>query len=86
MPLNLLTPLEGKKFYYHEIIGFNLNEKNEKIGVISNVIEHGFQALFEVIDDDDKSHLIPIHDDLIIKVDRDNKTILVQLPEGLLNL
>ena len=86
LPLNLLTPLEGKKFYYHEIIGFNLNEKNEKIGVISNVIEHGVQALFEVIDDDDKSHLIPIHDDLIIKVDRDNKTILVQLPEGLLNL
>ena len=54
--------------------------------MISNVIEHGVQALFEVIDDEDKSHLIPIHDDLIIKVDRDNKTILVQLPEGLLNL
>jgi 16S rRNA processing protein RimM len=86
LPLNLLTPLGGKKFYYHEIIGFNLNEKNKKIGVISNVIEHGVQALFEVIDDEDKSHLIPIHDDLIIKVDRDNKTILVQLPEGLLNL
>lgn len=86
LPLNLLTPLEGKKFYYHEIIGFNLNEKNKKIGVISNIIEHGVQALFEVIDDEEKSHLIPIHDDLIIKVDRDNKTILVQLPEGLLNL
>jgi 16S rRNA processing protein RimM len=86
LPLNLLTPLEGKKFYYHEIIGFNINEKNEKIGVISNVIEQGIQALFEVIDDDGKSHLIPIHDDLIIKVDRGNKIILVQLPEGLLNL
>jgi len=86
LPLRYLPPLEGNKFYYHEVIGFNLNEKDEKIGVISNVIEQGLQALFEVENFNGKSHLIPIHDDFIMKVDRKNRAILVQLPEGLLDL
>ena len=86
MPLSLLPPLKGNKFYYHEIIGFSLVEKGRFIGIISNVVEQGLQALFEVDGSDGKVHLIPIHDDLIIKVDRDNKLISVQLPEGLLDL
>ena len=86
LPLSFLPPLEGNKFYYHEIIGFSLVEKGRYIGIISNVVEQGLQALFEVDSSDGKVHLIPIHDDLIIKVDRNNKMISVQLPEGLLNL
>ena len=86
LPLNLLPPLEGNKFYYHEIIGFKLVEKGIEIGAISHVIEQGLQALFEVEATNGKMHLIPIHDDFLVKVDRNNKTIVVQLPEGLLDL
>lgn len=86
LPLNILPTLEGNKFYYHEIIGFNLNEEGKKIGVISNIIEQGLQALFEVKSPVGKSHLIPIHDDFIVEVDRNNKFITVQLPKGLLDL
>ena len=86
LPLSLLPRLEGNKFYYHEIIGFSLVEKGENIGVISNVLEQGLQSLFEVDGSDGNSHLIPIHNHFIIKVDRDNKMISVQLPEGLLDL
>ncbi|MDC3354129.1 ribosome maturation factor RimM [Flavobacteriaceae bacterium] len=86
LPLNLLPPLEGNKFYYHEVIGFSLTEKDKEIGIISNIIEQGLQALFEIKGSGGKSHLIPIHDDFIVKVDRKTKTISVQLPEGLLEL
>ena len=48
LPLSLLPPLKGNKFYYHEIIGFSLVEKGSFIGIISNVVEQGLQALFEV--------------------------------------
>lgn len=86
LPLDLLPPLEGNKFYYHEVIGFSLTENGTPIGVITQVIEQGLQALFEIEDSKEQLHLVPIHDDFILKVDRKNKNITVQLPEGLLDL
>lgn len=86
LPLDLLPPLEGNKFYYHEIIGFTVNTESEEIGQITAVLEQGPQALFQVETTDKKIHLIPIHDDFILEVDRKKNLIQVQLPEGLLDL
>lgn len=86
LPLYLLPPLEGNKFYYHEIIGFTVSTKAKEIGLITAVLEQGPQALFQVEATDKKIHLIPIHDDFIIEVDRKKNLIRVQLPEGLLDL
>jgi 16S rRNA processing protein RimM len=86
LPLYLLPPLEGNKFYYHEIIGFTVSTIAEEIGLITAVLEQGPQALFQVEATDKKIHLIPIHDDFILEVDRKRNLIQVQLPEGLLDL
>ena len=86
LPLDLLPPLEGNKFYYHEIIGFTVSTESEEIGRITAVLEQGPQALFQVEATDKKIHLIPIHDDFILEVDRKRNLIQVQLPEGLLDL
>ena len=86
LPLDLLPPLEGNKFYYHEIIGFTVSTESEEIGRITAVLEQGPQALFQVEATDKKIHLIPIHDDFILEVDRKKNLIQVQIPEGLLDL
>lgn len=86
LPLDLLPPLEGNKFYYHEVIGFTVSTALENVGVIRNVIDQGAQALFEVEAPSNKIHLIPIHDDFILQVDRENNRIVLELPEGLLDL
>ena len=86
LPLDLLPPLEGNKFYYPEIIGFTVSTIAEEIGLITAVLEQGPQALFQVEAIDKKIHLIPIHDDFILEVDRKKNIIRVQLPEGLLDL
>jgi 16S rRNA processing protein RimM len=85
LPLSLLPPLEGKKFYYHEVIGFSIIENGVILGMIKTIYDKGSQALFE-IQLETKEALIPIHDDFILKVNRENKTIDVELPDGLLDL
>lgn len=86
LPLTLLPKLEGNKFYYHEVIGFTIIDKNfGEVGVVKNINEKAAQPLFE-ISRDDKEVFIPMVDDFIKKVDRVNKTISVETPEGLIEL
>ncbi len=86
LPLKFLPKLTGNKFYYHEVIGFTmLDSIHGDIGTIQSVNDTTAQALFEVIKND-KQLLIPINDEIITKIDRENKTIFVNTPEGLVDL
>ncbi|APA64705.1 MAG: ribosome maturation factor RimM [Maribacter dokdonensis] len=86
LPLTMLPKLTGNKFYYHEIIGFAMIDSvHGDIGIIQSVNDTTAQALFEV-EKDGAQLLIPISDDIITKVDRENKRILVTTPEGLVDL
>jgi 16S rRNA processing protein RimM len=86
LPLELLPKLEGNKFYFHEVIGFSVEDKNfGRVGTITGINDTTAQALFE-IDRDGVEILIPMNDEFIIKVDRDLKTIFVNTPEGLIDL
>lgn len=86
LPLEFLPKLTGNKFYFHEIIGFVIEDINQgKLGIIKGINDSTAQALFE-IDKDGKEILIPVNDDLILKVDRGNKKIIVDTPEGLVDL
>ena len=86
LPLELLPKLEGNKFYFHEVIGFKVEDVNfGSVGVITGINDTTSQALFE-IDRDGIEILIPLNDEFIHKVDRDNKKIVVETPEGLIDL
>lgn len=86
LPLSMLPPLEGTKFYYHEVIGFEILENDQPVGTVIKILDQGVQALFEIKKEDGATSLIPIHDDFILEVNRDCKNIHVQLPDGLLDL
>ncbi|NNK74115.1 MAG: 16S rRNA processing protein RimM [Flavobacteriaceae bacterium] len=86
LPLELLPALEGDKFYYHEVIGFTVIDASfGEIGTIRSINDTTAQALF-VIERNGTEILIPMNDEFISKVDRDNKTIAVTTPEGLIDL
>ncbi|MHA7844554.1 MAG: ribosome maturation factor RimM [Winogradskyella sp.] len=86
LPLDLLPKLEGDKFYYHEVIGFTITDINfGEVGTIKAINDSTAQALFE-IDRNGIEILIPMNDEFIVKVDKANKTIEVETPEGLIDL
>ena len=86
LPLDLLPKLEGNQFYFHEVIGFKVIDKNHgEVGVIVSINDSAAQPLFE-IEQGDKEIFIPLIDNFIKKVDRENKVIQVETPEGLIDL
>jgi len=86
LPLSMLPKLEGNKFYYHEVIGFDVIDKRlGNIGKIVSINDSAAQPLFE-IDKDGIEILIPMIDDFIVEVNRNNKSISLNTPEGLVDL
>jgi len=86
LPLDLLPKLEGNKFYFHEVIGFHIEDKRHgNVGTIMAVNDSAAQPLFEV----KKGYtdlLIPMIDQFIVQVDRENKKIVMDLPDGLIEM
>lgn len=86
LPLSFLPELEDNKFYFHEIIGFKVEDKHfGPVGTIKGVNDTTAQSLFE-IDREGTEILIPMNDAFILKVDKVNKIIFVDTPEGLIDL
>lgn len=86
LPLEFLPKLEDDKFYFHEIIGFTVEDVHfGNVGIVKSVNDSTAQALFE-IDRDGIEILIPMNDAFIKKVDKKKKVITVDTPEGLIDL
>lgn len=86
LPLELLPKLSGKKFYFHEVIDFKVIDSNHgDIGHIVGVNDNTPQALF-IIEHLGKEILVPMNDDFIDKVDRENKIMYLTTPDGLVDL
>ncbi|MFC5682439.1 ribosome maturation factor RimM [Flavobacterium sp. MAHUQ-51] len=86
LPLKMLPKLTGNKFYFHEVIGFEVEDKRLGIvGEIQSINDTTAQPLFEVLKDGTEI-LIPMIDHFLIKVDRENKKVIMDLPEGLIEM
>jgi 16S rRNA processing protein RimM len=84
LPLEMLPKLSGKNFYYHDIIGFKLQDIiSGDIGEIVEVRPMPAQDVLVVIHRL-REVLIPIHDDFIEAIDYENRLFLTKLPEGLI--
>ncbi len=87
LPLTSLPKLSGKKFYYHEVIGFEIYDNNlqKSIGLLKAIYESSGQDLFG-IDANGVEILVPIVDEFIVSVDRTIKRIEINAPDGLLDI
>lgn len=86
LPLSELPPLSENQFYFHEIIGFEVIDLSfGKVGKITGINDSSPQALFE-IENGEKQILIPINDDFIDHLEKENKKIFTKVPEGLIEM
>ena len=86
LPLKMLPKLSGNKFYFHEVIGFEVEDQRlGYVGEIQSINDTTAQPLFEVLKGDAEI-LIPMIDHFLVKVDRENKKIIMDLPEGLIEM
>ncbi|RKS01435.1 ribosome maturation factor RimM [Flavobacterium sp. 102] len=86
LPLSMLPKLDGNKFYFHEVIGFEIEDKRLGIfGVIQSINDTTAQPLFEVLNGEVEM-LIPMIDHFLVEIDRKNKKVVMDLPEGLIEM
>lgn len=86
LPLNMLPELKGNKFYYHEIVGFTVvDETHGDIGIIKDVIELPHQTILQVMQAYTEI-LIPLNENTLKELSRENKTLFVTTHEGLIEI
>ena len=77
--------IDKEDFLYDEFLNFLVYKDSKKIGKIVNVISSLPQPVFEILIND-KKFMVPIHNDFIEKIDRENQFIFLVIPDGLLEI
>ncbi len=78
-----LPELEEGTYYWTDLIGLSVLTANEEyIGCIESVIPTGSNDVY-VVKDKDNEILIPALESVVVEIDLSNKTMRVDLPEGL---
>ena len=86
IPLEMLPKVKGKKPFTFEIEGYKVIDAHHgEIGTLTAVIEVPQQSLLSV-DFNGKEILVPVVEEIVKEIDRKNKTIYIEAPEGLIDL
>jgi len=87
LPLEVLPELGEGKYYYHELVGMKVIDKEAgELGDVNNVLDLTNQMLLEVINKENKEVLIPLNDHIVTSVNKENQVVTVDLPDGLLDI
>jgi 16S rRNA processing protein RimM len=95
------TPLTGKEIFllekdveqyfaeeeegYEVLIGYTVFDNETKIGTIIDIEEMPMQIM-AVVKIGEEEHLIPLAEDWVVGIKEEEKIIILDLPEGLLDL
>lgn len=78
-----LNDLEDGEFYYHEIIGLDVYENGEKIGVIKEILQPGANDVWVVSRQGKRDLLLPYIPPVVLNVDIEGNRVDVEVLEGL---
>ena len=84
IPQSELPELEEGQYYYYEILGYSVHDSHYgELGKVDDIMDAGHQDLI-MMRYKGKEVLIPIVDEVLLKVDKKQKQVHTSLPKGLL--
>lgn len=84
IPKETINDLPEGRYYIFDIIGLNVYENDVFLGVVEDVLQTGSNDVY-VVKDGEKEILIPALKAVVKDIKLDEKKMLVELPEGLLD-
>lgn len=85
-PVKLAEEAEDGELTWNYFVGMTVKEVHSGVlGIIRAVDDTTINTLFQ-IEDSDGELLVPAQEDFILKIDHNKREILMELPEGLLDL
>jgi 16S rRNA processing protein RimM len=86
LPLDHLPDLGKNRFYLHEIIGFTIHDKTiGKLGKVTGIYDANGNRI-AAMTYLEKEILLPMNDTLILGIDKSSGILLMDLPDGLLDV
>ena len=86
VPESERVELPADHYYDWELEGCTVTAGAESIGQVNSVLRTGGAEILVVTDNSGKERLIPLADSIVVEIDPVRKTIIVDPPEGLLDL
>ncbi len=84
--LDDLEPLEEGELFYHQILGCEVfTVEGVALGRVAEVYDLAPSELLEV-QGDGRTYMIPFRKEIVVEVDREGRRLVVDPPEGLLEL
>jgi 16S rRNA processing protein RimM len=78
--------LEEDEFYDWELEGCTVKAGDKSIGQVRSVMRTGGAEILVVSDDSGKEQLVPLAAEIVVEIDKAARVILIDPPEGLLDL
>ena len=78
--------LEENEFYFHQIIGCEVFDENDKnLGEIIDILTPGANDVWVIKGENGREILIPYIEDVVKQIDITNKKVNIEVMEGLIN-
>ncbi|AGH95472.1 ribosome maturation factor RimM [Pseudobdellovibrio exovorus] len=87
VPEDLFVAQQGESLYLREVLNFTVKDEHlGPIGQVESFSSNGIQDLLVVQAADSSVYEIPFVEDFVVAIDYEQQTILMSLPEGLLEI
>lgn len=86
IPESARVRLKSDEFYDWELEGCTVKVRDKSIGQVRSVLKTGGAEILVITDENGKEQLVPLAAPIVVDIDTAAKTIVIDPPEGLLEL
>jgi len=87
VPAEERVALPKDSFYEWELVGCRVETvAGKSIGAVDEIMRTGGVEILKVVDESGGDRLIPMASDIVVEIDKENKLIRIDPPDGLLEL